>query len=59
MDDLSSLAHADQDAIGVTLTSLLTGFRERDADKLVNVYSAELPKGLNLSSAGVLSGTPN
>ncbi len=41
MDDISSLPQADQDAIGVTLTSLLTGFRERDADKLVNVYSAD------------------
>ena len=41
MDDLSSLPEADQDAIGATLTSLLTGFRERDADKLVNVYSVD------------------
>ncbi len=41
MDDLSSLSQADQDAIGVTLTSLLAGFRERDADKLVNVYTAD------------------
>jgi uncharacterized protein (TIGR02246 family) len=41
VDDISSLPQADQDAIGVTLTSLLTGFRERDADKLVNVYSAD------------------
>ena len=41
MDDLSSLPQTDQDAIGVTLTSLLTGFQERDADKLVNVYSAD------------------
>jgi len=41
MDDLSSLAQADQDAIGVTLTSLLTGFRERDAANLVNVYSPD------------------
>jgi uncharacterized protein (TIGR02246 family) len=41
MDDLSSLPQADQDAIGVTLTSLLAGFQERDADKLANVYSAD------------------
>ena len=27
MDDLSSLPQADQDAIGMTLTSLLAGFR--------------------------------
>ena len=37
--DLSSLPQADQDAIGLTLISLLTGFRERDADKLVGVYT--------------------
>ena len=41
MDDLSSLPQADQDAIGVTLISLLSGFQERNADKLVNVYSAD------------------
>jgi uncharacterized protein (TIGR02246 family) len=41
MDDLSSLPQADQDAIGVTLTSLLAGFKERDANKLVNVYTAD------------------
>ena len=41
MDDLSSLPQVDQDAIAVTLTSLLAGFRERDADKLVGVYSAD------------------
>ncbi len=39
--DLSSLPQADQDAIGRTLIDLLTGFRERDADKLVGVYSAD------------------
>jgi uncharacterized protein (TIGR02246 family) len=39
--DISSLPQADQDAIGVTLISLLTGFRERDAEKLVGVYSAD------------------
>ena len=40
-NDLSSLPQADQDAIGTTLISLLSGFQERDADKLVNVYSAD------------------
>lgn len=39
MDDISSLPQADQDAIGVTLMALLSGFRERNADKLVGVYS--------------------
>jgi uncharacterized protein (TIGR02246 family) len=39
MDDISSLPKSDQDAIGVTLMALLSGFRERDADKLVGVYS--------------------
>jgi uncharacterized protein (TIGR02246 family) len=39
--DLSSLPQADQDAIGVTLISLLSGFQGRDADQLVNVYSAD------------------
>jgi uncharacterized protein (TIGR02246 family) len=39
MDDISSLPKADQDAIGVTLMALLSGFRERNADKLVGVYS--------------------
>jgi len=28
-DELSSLPQADQDAIGLTLISLMTGFRER------------------------------
>ena len=37
--DLSSLPQSDQDAIGATLISLMMGFRERDASKLVNVYS--------------------
>jgi uncharacterized protein (TIGR02246 family) len=41
MDDLSSLPQTDQDAIGVTLISLLTGFQERDVDKLANVYSGD------------------
>jgi uncharacterized protein (TIGR02246 family) len=38
---ISSLPQADQDAIGVTLISLMTGFRERDAEKLVGIYSAD------------------
>jgi hypothetical protein len=41
MDDLSSLPQADQDAIGVTLMALLSGFQERNADKLLGVYSAD------------------
>ncbi len=41
MDELSSLPQADQDAIGVTLMALLSGFQERDADLLENVYSAD------------------
>jgi uncharacterized protein (TIGR02246 family) len=39
--DLSSLPQADQVAIGATLVALRTGFQERDADKLVGVYSAD------------------
>lgn len=39
--EISSLPQADQDAIGTTLISLLTGFRERDAEKLVDIYSAD------------------
>ena len=39
--EISSLPQADQDAIGATLISLLTGFRERDAEKLVDVYSTD------------------
>jgi uncharacterized protein (TIGR02246 family) len=38
--EISSLPQADQDAIGTTLIALLTGFRERDADKLAGIYSA-------------------
>jgi uncharacterized protein (TIGR02246 family) len=38
-NDLSLLSQADQDAVGRTLFSLLSGFRERDAEKLVDVYS--------------------
>ncbi len=36
---LSSLPQTDQDAIGATLISLMTGFRERDAEKLVGIYT--------------------
>ena len=39
--DIGSLPQADQDAIGVTLLSLMSGFRERDAEKLVGVYTAD------------------
>jgi uncharacterized protein (TIGR02246 family) len=39
--DISSLPQADQDAIGATLTSLITGFRERDAEKLVGIYTSD------------------
>jgi uncharacterized protein (TIGR02246 family) len=38
-NDISSLPQADQDAIAATLISLVTGFRERDAEKLVGVYT--------------------
>jgi uncharacterized protein (TIGR02246 family) len=40
-DDISSLPQADQDAIATTLISLMAGFRERDADKLVGIYSID------------------
>jgi uncharacterized protein (TIGR02246 family) len=40
-EEISSLPQADQDAIGATLISLLSGFRERDAEKLVGIYSAD------------------
>ncbi len=39
--ELSSLPQADQEAIGATLIALRTGFQERDADKLVGVYSVD------------------
>jgi uncharacterized protein (TIGR02246 family) len=39
--DISSLPQPDQDAIGTTLISLVTGFRERNAEKLVGIYSAD------------------
>ena len=41
MDELSSLPQDDQDAIGVTLMALLSGFQESNADKLVGMYSAD------------------
>ena len=40
-NDLSTLPQADQDAIGATLISLLTGFRERDAERLVGIYTSD------------------
>ena len=40
-NDISSLPQTDQDAIGATLISLMTGFRERDADKLVGIYTLD------------------
>ncbi len=39
--DISSLPQADQDAIGATLISLMTGFRERDAEKLTGIYASD------------------
>jgi uncharacterized protein (TIGR02246 family) len=40
-NDVSTLPQADQDAIGATLMSLMAGFRERDAEKLVDVYTSD------------------
>src|SRR5580698_26839 len=40
-NDISSLPQADQEAIGATLISLMTGFRERDAEKLVGIYTSD------------------
>ena len=40
-NDISSLPKADQDAIGATLISLMTGFQERDAEKLVGIYTSD------------------
>ena len=40
-NDISSLPQADQDAIGATLISLVTGFRERDAEKLIGIYTSD------------------
>ena len=39
-EKVSSLPQADQDAIGVTLIARMAGFRERDAEKLVGIYSS-------------------
>ena len=38
---LSDLPQTDQDAIGATLLSLMAGFQERDAEKLVGVYTSD------------------
>ncbi len=40
-NDFSSLPQADQDAIGATLLSLMAGFKERDAEKLVGIYTSD------------------
>ena len=40
-NEISSLPLADQDAIAATLIALMTGFRERDAEKLVGVYTPD------------------
>jgi uncharacterized protein (TIGR02246 family) len=40
-NELSSLPQVDQDAVTTTLLSLLMGFRSRDADQLVGVYSVD------------------
>jgi uncharacterized protein (TIGR02246 family) len=40
-NDISSLPQADQDAIAATLTSLVTGFRQRDAEQLVGIYTSD------------------
>ena len=39
--EISSLPQADQDAIATTLISLMTGFRERDAEQLVGIYTSD------------------
>lgn len=39
--ELSGLPQADQDAIGETLLSLLSGFQERDVERLSKVYSSD------------------
>jgi uncharacterized protein (TIGR02246 family) len=39
--DISALPQADQDAIGATLIALMTGFRERNADTLVGIYTSD------------------
>ncbi len=38
-DDITSLPQADQEAIAATLGALLSGFSERDADKLRGIYT--------------------
>jgi uncharacterized protein (TIGR02246 family) len=38
--DLESLPQADRDAVAKTLTALLEGFQQRDADRLTGVYSS-------------------
>src|SRR5271163_2854602 len=40
-NDISSLPKADQDAIGATLISLMTGFQERNAETLVGIYTSD------------------
>jgi uncharacterized protein (TIGR02246 family) len=40
-DDISSLPQEDQEAIGATLISLMTGFQQRDAEKLVGIYTSD------------------
>ena len=40
-NDILSLPQADQEAIGTTLISLLSGFQERNADKLVGIYTSD------------------
>ena len=40
-NDLSVLPQGDQDAVGVTLAALMTGFRERDANQLVGIYTPD------------------
>jgi len=39
--DISSLPQADQDGIAATLIALVSGFRERNAEKLVGIYSTD------------------
>jgi uncharacterized protein (TIGR02246 family) len=39
--EFSSLPQADQEAIGRTLLALRSGFQERDADPLADVYAAD------------------
>lgn len=39
--EITDLQQADQDAIATTLLNLVSGFRERDAEKLVGVYAED------------------